>query len=291
MSDQSPIEVYLTKPLTQLEEARLSTLGNCITLACFRPLDTFNAAIKKSRESGKLRTTHLLKGWPRQALNKALDDEIFNSNIRRVNSFIEETFNYKNPSKSTYGKAAVGTLARCLTLTVMVPYHHITDPEKRKSLAAKRNDKQTLVPFTPLYTGLQRSLIKESIFTASYVILSAYFGDIFVKHREAIASHVERLAPKHYTEEKKARATDVAIASLRAAAAGVCASLLSQPVDMARKGIPLSKQITIASRKAFRKGCYNGINTIIVQSLYSSKIHRRFFWSVAPPLKEASTKA
>eukprot|EP01054_Gregarina_sp_Poly1_P011469 Gregarina_sp_Poly_1__11468@NODE_985_length_5470_cov_797_213215_g692_i0_p3_GENE_NODE_985_length_5470_cov_797_213215_g692_i0NODE_985_length_5470_cov_797_213215_g692_i0_p3_ORF_typecomplete_len300_score43_43Mito_carr/PF00153_27/9_3e02Mito_carr/PF00153_27/45Mito_carr/PF00153_27/0_61_NODE_985_length_5470_cov_797_213215_g692_i01251024 len=282
-----PMESYLNKPLTSREEARLSTLGNCITLACFRPIDTCRAVIRDSHEKGKIQLVSLWRGWPKQAFNKVLDDEIFNTNIRRVNKFVEETFNYKNPSGSTYGRAAVGTAARILTLTVMVPYYQLSDPAKRKILMSKRSGQKTaFVTVTPFYTGFEKSLIKESIFTASYVILSSYFGNAFAKYRPRIAGEIDKRVPSSYQDETKQKLTDVALASMKAAAAGVCASLLSQPVDMVGKGIPVSTQITSASRKAFRKGAYNGLNTMIVQALYTHKIHRRLFWNVASPFED-----
>eukprot|EP01053_Blabericola_migrator_P007437 Blabericola_migrator_1__7436@NODE_378_length_9209_cov_129_909101_g302_i0_p5_GENE_NODE_378_length_9209_cov_129_909101_g302_i0NODE_378_length_9209_cov_129_909101_g302_i0_p5_ORF_typecomplete_len289_score39_35Mito_carr/PF00153_27/91Mito_carr/PF00153_27/27Mito_carr/PF00153_27/9_8_NODE_378_length_9209_cov_129_909101_g302_i042265092 len=288
------MQTYLDKPLTQREEARLSTLGNCITLACFRPLDTYKQVVRKSKVTGSIELASLWKGWPKQAFNKALDDEVFNSNIRRVNKFVEDTFNYKNPSKTPVGKALVGTAARALTLTIMVPYQQVSDRSKRKVLVEKRKNKEVMtVSLIPLYTGFERSLIKESVFTSSYILLSAYFGNVFARQRPLIEEQVQKCLPKiAEQDENRAKVTDITVASLRAAAAGACASLLSQPIDMAGKGIPFSKQVTIASRKAFRKGCYNGINTFIVQGLYLHKIHRRLFWTMtAPTVKEAPTKA
>lgn len=287
------MESYLSKPLTQREEARLSTLGNCFTLACFRPLDTYKAFSRESREKGRTQLTALWRGWPKQAFNKILDDEVFNSNIRRVTKFVEETFNYKNPAESPYGKAAVATAARALTLSIMIPYQQVSDQTKRKVLMSKRsgNGKRAFVTLTPFYDGFERSLIKESVFTSSYILLSAYFGNTFARYRPCIVGRLEKHLPDQCkNEDRKNKMADVALASLRAAAAGICASLLSQPVDMAGKGIPVSSQITRASRKAFRKGCYNGINTIVVQTLYTYKIHRRLFWNVAAPFEEAQQK-
>lgn len=37
--------------------------------------------------------------------------EIFNSNISRVTSFLEQSFNLKNPGATPAGKASVGVLA------------------------------------------------------------------------------------------------------------------------------------------------------------------------------------
>eukprot|EP01055_Gregarina_sp_Pseudo9_P000282 Gregarina_sp_Pseudo_9__281@NODE_1180_length_1808_cov_191_534765_g1106_i0_p1_GENE_NODE_1180_length_1808_cov_191_534765_g1106_i0NODE_1180_length_1808_cov_191_534765_g1106_i0_p1_ORF_typecomplete_len298_score58_04Mito_carr/PF00153_27/24Mito_carr/PF00153_27/1_6_NODE_1180_length_1808_cov_191_534765_g1106_i07481641 len=288
-----PMESYMSKPLTQREEARLSSAGNCITLACFRPLDTYRSAIQESREKGRLHLAALWRGWPKQAFNKVLDDEVFNANIKRVTKFVEETFNYKNPAGTPHGKAAVATAARALTLSIMVPYQQVSDQSKRKVLLSKKHGggKKALVTLTPFYAGFERSLIKESVFTSSYILLGSYFGNVFAKYRPAIITQIDTHLPERYrSEERKNKIADVAVASLKAAAAGACATLLSQPVDMAGKSIPVSTQITRASRKAFRKGCYNGINTIIVQCLYTQKIHRRLFWNIAAPFEDAHEK-
>lgn len=301
---------YLYKPLTSKEETRLSTLGNWVTLAIFRPLDTQSAYFHAKRRNAPTSLITLWKGWPKQALNKAVDDELFNANLGRVTSFIEETFNVTNPSKTPVGKATVGVLARALTLGVMVPYLNLQQLSARKSLTAPpKKVERSLLPLGPLYRGLERSLLKESVFTASYILGSAYLQDYLKTKRSCIHSIVCKVGNRcnrlpsmkalpgcnkekcglNSTKETKCesssceRATDVAMASCRAAGAGVIATVITSPIDMLRVDKSLGTKAVMVARKAFRKGCYNGINTVIVQTLQQSKIHRRLLVSFLPP--------
>lgn len=158
----------------------------------------------------------------------------------------------------------------------MIPYHTVFDPAKRRTaFAADKIGKQSN-PIAPLYTGFEKSLVKESVFTASYIMGGAYFGNVFKKFRPCVHAQIQRAFPSTQKDEAKAKKyTDIAMASMKASAAGAFASCLTGPIDMAGKNIPVQKQIVTTGRKAMRKGAYNAINTVVVQYLYSSKIHRR----------------
>lgn len=153
-----------------------------------------------------------------------------------------------------------------------MPYQTLTDEGKRKEAFKHKSS----LPLFSLYRGFERSLIKESVFTASYVMGSAYFGTFFQNRRQTVALHLAKLYPAlNQDEKKKEKYTDVACASLKAASAGAVSTILAAPIDMAGKKMSAPKAIATVGRKAVRKACYNGINTVIVQYLYSSKIHRR----------------
>lgn len=75
LSDDMALSLsFKNEPLSTQEEVRLSTCGNFITMALFKPLDTYKAFKKASISGDAAPLTKLWEGWPKQILNKAVDD-------------------------------------------------------------------------------------------------------------------------------------------------------------------------------------------------------------------------
>lgn len=156
--------------------------------------------------------------------------------------------------------------SRSLTLLATVPYNQIIDPVKRKQLDGAPNK----AGYRSIYKGLGRALVKEGVFTSSYVLLNSYFGTLYSSQRVYIQRNlVARIFPKE-TDETWNRYTDTTISALKATSAGFVCTFLAQPIEMAGRNIPVRMQATSTLKKAVRKGCYNAVNTLILNYLTST---------------------
>lgn len=109
--------------LTPKQEQRLSTVANCITLACFNPLNNckvyneYNLIVFSVEAfwayggAGRCKLSISSSMTVRRSLNASTFLEIFFANVRRVNTVMEERYGVENPGNSPRTRALVGTIA------------------------------------------------------------------------------------------------------------------------------------------------------------------------------------
>lgn len=178
----------------------------------------------------------------------------------------------------------MGVAARALTLTAMIPFQALQDPKKRRAaFFDKSTPANSRIPMV-LYSGFERSLLKESVFTASYVLGSAQFEKLFRRYRPCVAHQIKLYSKKAANDEEKEKLyTNAVMNAMKASAAGFLASMLAGPLD------PKKPSPVAMVRKSLRKGSYNFVNTLVVQSLYATKVHRSILQTLLPPIDVGAT--